>query len=58
MLTIRDKFAKIVATHPTLVTFGISLAIMLSIAIVIGILDPNQAMAGRIKNYGQSTGFP
>ena len=43
--SIRNKITDVVANHPRLVTFGISLAITFSLGLVIGMLDPNQALA-------------
>jgi hypothetical protein len=46
-MSIKTKIMSLMATHPTLVTFGIGLAITLSIGMALNMVDPQHAFAFR-----------
>jgi hypothetical protein len=52
MTILKQKIQKMVSEHPTLVTFGIALAITLAVGTVLGVaVEPQQANAERVCPY-------
>jgi hypothetical protein len=54
-LKIKDKFIEAIASHPTLVIFGLGLAMTFVIGTIIGMVnDPTHAASASQENFGNN----